>query len=66
MPDRPAALEDQILTAFKRALAEGRSDVAEHLLRALEALQPHPTQGSSVADAYRAIVAMAKRSRHAR
>lgn len=31
-------LENQILTALRRALAEGRLDAAEHLLRALEVL----------------------------
>lgn len=29
-------LEDHILAAFERALREGRYDVADHLLRALE------------------------------
>ena len=37
MPKGPH-LEDQVLAALERALAEGRTEAAEHLLRALEAL----------------------------
>lgn len=48
-------LEDQILNAFKQALSEEQSEVAEYLLRALEVLQPNPAPASSVAKAYRAI-----------
>ncbi len=66
MPHPHIPLEEQILTAFKRALSEGRMDVAEHLLKALEALDPHPMPGSLVADAYGAIAGMAKRPRRAR
>lgn len=54
-PDLPTPLEDQILAAFKRALAEGRLDVAEHLLQALEALQPDPVPGSATAGVYSSI-----------
>lgn len=52
---RTPLLENQILEAFKRALSEEQSDVAEHLLQALEVLQPDPAPGSSVAKAYLAI-----------
>jgi hypothetical protein len=52
---RNSPLEDQILEAFKRALSEEQSEAAEHLLRALEVLQPDPMPTSSVAKAYRAI-----------
>lgn len=49
-------LEDLILTAFIRAQAENRSDVAEYLLRALEALCPGvPTDESRLARAYREL-----------
>jgi hypothetical protein len=36
-------LERRILTLFKLAYRQGRSDIAEHLLRALEALDQRPT-----------------------
>ncbi|WP_137935364.1 hypothetical protein [Mesorhizobium comanense] len=36
-------LERRILTLFKLAFRQGRSDIAEHLLRALEALDQRPT-----------------------
>ncbi len=39
MPKKRISLERQILEAFTRAYGEGRLDVAEHLLRALEVLQ---------------------------
>ncbi|KZZ24144.1 hypothetical protein A3753_17845 [Sulfitobacter sp. HI0082] len=48
-------LEELILKAFKQALSDEQLDVAEHLLRALETLQPGPAPGSSVAKAYLAI-----------
>jgi hypothetical protein len=51
MPPHPS-LEEQILVALERALAEGRSDTAEHLLRALEALCGDATPGSPLTDAY--------------
>jgi hypothetical protein len=51
MPPHPN-LEEQILAALERALAEGRSDTAEHLLRALEALCGDASPGSPLADAY--------------
>lgn len=53
--DKISALEEQILRAFKQSLSEERSEVAEHLLRALETLQPKPTPGTSIAKAYLAI-----------
>jgi hypothetical protein len=56
MPDAPQ-LEDQVLAALERALRERREDVAEHLLRALEALCEDASPGSPLADAYLAVVA---------
>lgn len=49
-------LEDLVLAAFMRAEAEGRRDVAGHLLLALEALCPGPEPDSPLAEAYRAVV----------
>ena len=65
MPPR-LSLEEQILAALERALAEGRSDTAEHLLRALEALCGDASPGSVLAEAYlTAVGARAPdRSRH--
>ena len=51
MPPSPS-LEEQVLAALERALAEGRSEAAEHLLRALEALCGDASPGSVLADAY--------------
>jgi hypothetical protein len=51
MPDTPQ-LEDEVLAALERALRERRHDVAEHLLRALEALCGDASPGSPLADAY--------------
>ena len=45
-------LEDRILAALRHAMADGRLDVAEHLLRALEVLAPDGSPGSSLARAY--------------
>lgn len=45
-------LEDQILAALERALAEGRLEAAEHLLRALEALCEDGLPGASLAVAH--------------
>jgi hypothetical protein len=41
-----------ILAAFERALAEGRADVAEHLLCALEADEACCAPGAPLARAY--------------
>lgn len=49
-PSRP--LETQILAALKLAMAEGRQDVAEHLLRALEELCDHEIRNRPLAKAY--------------
>ncbi|NOG73528.1 MULTISPECIES: hypothetical protein [Roseicella] len=49
-PARP--LEDHIIAALTQALAEGRTDAAEHLLRAVETLCSDATPGSVLADAY--------------
>lgn len=45
-------LGDRILEALKEALAEGRSDVVEHLLQALEALEGdlRPSSSLEIAD----------------
>jgi hypothetical protein len=47
-----AAWSGQILAAIRQAVAEGRSDVAEHLLCALEALDAGGTAGLSLSEAY--------------
>ncbi len=46
------SLGDAILAAFKQAHAAKRLDVAEHLLRALEALEGEPRPGSALGEAY--------------
>ena len=51
----PAQLEDQILAAFERALAENRPEVAEHLLCALEKLCAEASFGAVLVDAYLAL-----------
>ena len=50
-PPRPQ-LAAQVPAAFQCALAEGRLDIAEYLLQALEALGTNETVDSSLADAY--------------
>ena len=42
MTQRTINLEKRILALFKLAYRQGRSDIAEHLLRALEALDQRP------------------------
>jgi hypothetical protein len=61
----PSSLEQQILAALERSLIEGRSEAAEHLLRALEALRGDASPGTPLADAYLAAVEgrASKRSR---
>jgi hypothetical protein len=49
---RPVSLESRIFAAFERAIADGRPDVAEHLLRALEVLACTRTQGDLLDRAY--------------
>lgn len=63
MPCSCTRLEAAILTAFKQAVADNRLDIAEHLLKALEALEPNCMPGSSLADAYLSIT-YRKPSRH--
>lgn len=46
-----AILEEQVLAVLKRALEEGRTEAAEHLLRALETLCEDASPGSALADA---------------
>jgi hypothetical protein len=55
-------LEARILAVFKQAMEEGRLDVAEHLLCALETLCPDNMPGSPHAAAY--LTVAAKRTRH--
>jgi hypothetical protein len=55
-------LEAMILAAFKQAMEEGRTDVAEHLLCALETLCPDDMPGSPRAAAY--LTVAAKRTRY--
>jgi hypothetical protein len=50
-----ARLEERVLGLLKRALSEGRLDVADHLLKALEALCHDERPSASVAAAYLAI-----------
>ncbi len=49
---RCASLEGCISAAFEQAIAEGRSDVAEHLLRALEVMASARTQAPALDRAY--------------
>ena len=52
---RRTALKDRILIALRQAMAEGRLDVADHLLRAIEILATGPVPGSVLAEAYLAV-----------
>lgn len=52
MARRCPCLESRILTAFRQALDEDRLDVAEHLLCALEALNPNGMPGSALSEAF--------------
>jgi hypothetical protein len=54
---RCPSLEEQILAAFRRALAEGRADAAEHLLRALEVLCSDAESDSPLGEAYLTVIA---------
>jgi hypothetical protein len=49
------SLENLVLTALRQAVAEGHLKVAEHLLRALETMEPTPAPDSATAAAYRLI-----------
>ncbi len=49
------ALGDAILSVFKQACASERIDVAEHLLRALEALEDEPRRNAALGEAYLAL-----------
>ena len=55
MPRRFDELELSVLRAFRQALADDRMDVAEHLLRALETLDPN-VDGGVLRDAYRCVL----------
>lgn len=64
MNDNEPELDDLILAAFKRASADGRMDVAEHLLSALETVGGRPIRGEEgevglrVAEAYGMIATL--------
>ena len=60
------SLEGKILAALKVAFAEGRLDVAEHLVRALEILEPEPSPGSALGQAYAMIVGCQNKQRRSR
>lgn len=47
-----ARLEEQIVAVLRQAMANGRLDVADHLLSALEVLASDCTPGSSLNRAY--------------
>ncbi|MGT2442982.1 hypothetical protein ACU4I5_10345 [Ensifer adhaerens] len=61
-------LSDDILAVFQRACRQGRLDVAEHLLRALEVLcetdegKRREDGHSAVDDAYRAVAGLRRPS----
>jgi hypothetical protein len=59
-------LEGKILAALKAAFAEGRLDVAEHLVCALEILEPEPSPGSALGQAYAMIVGLQRERRRSR
>ena len=59
---RHPRLDEAVLAAFERACVEARLDVAEHLLRALEAMDPAGSvPGPCLAEACRSIGARAPR-----
>ena len=66
MTDGSAELSDLLMTAFKRAIADGQMDVAEHLLQALELLGKQAKGGgqspteSRVTEAYWMITKLGK------
>ncbi|MFC3325056.1 hypothetical protein [Mesorhizobium cantuariense] len=54
-------LEKRILTLFRLAYQQGRTDIAEHLLRALEELDkttvlPSPFGKNALTEAYRELI----------
>lgn len=59
MPRNYEKLEGQVLKAFQQALADERMDVADHLLRALEALDPE-FEGVTLRAACRSILETTK------
>lgn len=52
---RRACLEDRIFASLKQAMGDGRTDVADHLLSALEVLAPECTSGAPLVRAYTLI-----------
>ena len=52
---RRACLEDRIFAALKHAMSDSRTDVADHLLGALEVLAPECTSGAPLVRAYTLI-----------
>ncbi|WP_225769706.1 hypothetical protein [Inquilinus sp. Marseille-Q2685] len=52
---RAKSLEEGVLRLFKRSCREGRLDVAEHLLHALEQLEQQDRSDLTLDDAYLAV-----------
>ncbi len=57
-------LDRKILVAFQEAVKRDRMDVAEHLLRALETLQPDGQRAKEKHAAYRLIAEPRRRFSH--
>ncbi len=68
MTDPHRDLEEDILVLFQRAYRLGRLDLAEHLLRALEASSKTddrlPERNGALAEAYRAVARIRTQRRH--
>lgn len=60
---RARSLEDAILRLFKRSCREGRLDVAEHLLHALEQLEQRDRSDFALDDAYLAVAELPPKTR---
>ncbi len=52
-----STLEHQVLIALRRAMADGRLDVADHLLCALEVYAAGAVPGSALTEAYLSVAA---------
>ncbi|WP_159719104.1 hypothetical protein [Geminicoccus flavidas] len=53
---KPVSLDHQALAALQQAMAEGRMEVAEHLLCALEALGADARANPPLAAAYASLI----------